>query len=130
VDLVPSFHLHEEAPEALRRYVACNAIEVAGRTGLRDGQVTDIRGEDLDGDVRRRIAEMLQQANGNGVDFLARRASGDPDADRLGGRPVLEKAGENDVLQEGESLGVRKKLVTLMRTSWQRASSSPGCSSR
>ena len=77
-DLIAAVHLDKEALQTFRREIPCNALRVSAGPGFVDGPVTEIRGKDLDGDIRGFFPQKLNQGDGDRVGFLAGGASRHP----------------------------------------------------
>ena len=109
-DLVLAVHLVEESLEPLGRHVQGDVIDVAARPG--DGQVAlaDVGRQDLQRRVAPRVAEALQQRDGQRVDLLAGRAAGDPDPDRRARRAAADQAREDVPLQRLEGGRVAEEV--------------------
>ncbi len=99
-DLIVAVHLREEAPQALRRHVLGDALEIEARARLLQSSVAEVGAEDLEGRVARLLAGRLQEADGDRVRLLTTGAPGNPDPDGGVGGPVGEEGGE-DPLAEG-----------------------------
>ena len=82
-------------------------IEALARAGDRIG--IDVGGEDLKLDVARCRRDLLAKEHGKGIGFLARAASRDPDAQRLIGRVVADKAGHDLLRQEIEHIRIAEE---------------------
>src|ERR1700682_5487008 len=77
VNLVETVCLAEKSPQAFRRNVDFDILEVNARARSLQGRVADVRPKHLDGNVVGFVSEKLQQAHGQGVHFLSAGASGD-----------------------------------------------------
>ena len=77
------FSFDEESLEALSRDIVQHVRGVHARTRLLQRRVTDISAEDLNTGRWQAIAEIFQKGDGHGVGFLASRAPGHPDPERL-----------------------------------------------
>ncbi len=88
-NLIAPLGLGEEALQALLGDLTLDARGKAARARLLDDRGAQVRSEDLDRQLAARFAQEFAQANGDRVDLLARRATGDPDADRSVAGPAL-----------------------------------------
>src|SRR5262249_6956582 len=109
-DLVAAVDPDEIAPQPLLGDVEFDVVDVDAGAGLLQGRLVQVGRQDLDGHGVRPAGQVLQQADGQRVDFLARGAAGDPDADRrLGGTPPRD-LGKDLFLEGFEQLGVAEEL--------------------
>ena len=109
-DLVMMIDAHEEMAEPFLRHVHLDVVRVNSRPGLLQGGVVDVGGQDLDGDGIGPAAQELQQANGQGVNFLAGGTAGHPDAKRVFRGAVLGELRKNPFAQGFEHLGVPEEV--------------------
>ena len=108
-DLMAAVHLGEEAPQALRRHVLDDVLEVETRACPLQGALAEVGAEDLDGRIARPPAGRLEQADGDRIRLFTARASGDPDADGGVGGPVLEERGKHVFAESVERLSIAEE---------------------
>ena len=105
-DLISTIRLDEESAQALRRNVRGDAFPVVAGAGGVDREVADVRPEDLDRDAARPVSEVLEEEDGDRIDLFARRAAGDPRAERSFARLLRENGRENGALERLERLRI------------------------
>ena len=109
VDLVVAVQLDEEPGQPLGGDVGDDVLQVHAGAGLLDRLARQVGAEDEDGGRGPGSADRLQQADGDRVGLLARRAAGDPDPHRRIGRPVLEDPGGELVRERVEGRRVAEE---------------------
>ncbi len=107
--LVAAVRPREERLQALGRHVALDARRVPTRARLLDDGQAHVGAEDLDGNLAAVVAQELEQADGDGVDLLARRAAGNPNADGRVAGAILAELREHEGAQRLERLGLAEE---------------------
>src|SRR5580704_10757483 len=99
----------EETPETRRQDVLLDGLRIQSIAGNRYRVIVDVGREDLQlyGSLRGR--DRLDKEHGDRVGFLARTASGVPDADRLVQRLPAYQLGNDLLRQDREGLFVAEK---------------------
>jgi hypothetical protein len=109
VDAIPRLDLVEEAPAPFLADVAHDRVGVGALAGGLDGALADVRAEDLDGMASGRVVQELEQSDGERVQLFPGRAPGDPEADGLSGRFVLQDLRKDRGLQTLEDVRIAKE---------------------
>src|ERR1039458_7553069 len=109
-DLVSRVHIHEKALQPLGGYRRRTAGTDNAGAGLLDAPLTGIGAEDVDGIVQAGGLQVFDEADGDGINLIARRASGNPHADWLARLPFPHNRGEDALFQGLEDGRVAKEL--------------------
>ncbi len=125
-DAVAAFGPGEETAEAFGRNVGLDVFGIDGGASLDNVVLADIGAKDLNVSVVRFISQIFEQSDGDRIGFLARSAAGSPDADVSVGAAVFQIAGNTVDFSPSNTLGLRKKPVTLMSMSRYNALISDG----
>ena len=129
-DLVVMIDPHKKTAESILRNVRLDIVEVDSGPGFLQGGVVDVGGQDLDRNGIGPVAQVFQQRNGQGVDFLAGGTAGHPDANGIFRGAALAEHGKTFSRRASNTSASRKKWVTRIRRSWYRAWSSLASSRR
>src|SRR5215831_8352120 len=89
----------EKAPQPHLRHFVGDVFFVETRTGALNGAFTQVRAEDLDGNLHPHFGEHLYQRNGVGVGLLAAGTAWDPDSHRFQSATFRQDLGIYDVAQ-------------------------------
>ena len=108
-DLVIAVPLHEEPPQALGRNVRRRVVGVNARARLLDRGLADVGPEDLQGKLAAVRLARFDQADDEGVDLFAGRASRDPQPHRRVLGPVLQDPRKDLALEKLERLPVAEE---------------------
>ena len=109
-DLVVAILADEEPPQAFRRDVDLDVIQVDAGPGLFQGCFVEVGGQDLDRRRSGSAVEELEQGDGQRIGFLAGRATGHPDPEHGPRRPAGHQGREHLLLQRLERLRVAEEL--------------------
>jgi hypothetical protein len=113
MDPVPSGRPREKAPESLGRNTPHHAMAVLPSPGLPKSDFTDVRREDLEGNLFSSFVQTLAQAHRDRIGLLARRAPDHPDSDGLEKRSTSDQRPEDMVLEISESLWIAEESRRL-----------------
>src|SRR5690606_32417261 len=108
-DLVAALDAIEEAGQSFASHADHRCLWITADAGRLDGLLTQVGAEDLDGDTLGPAIQGLEEADGERVDFLARRASRNPDSDRIAVVLALREWSEDLLLQRGEGIWIAEE---------------------
>ena len=107
---VPARLVAKEAGEPRGAHVGLDGLGVEALARRPDGPLAEVGPEDLDGRGLGERPGVLEQEHGHGVRLLARRARGDPHADRVALALPLEQAGDDLSLQDRKRARVAEEV--------------------
>src|SRR5205085_4391073 len=100
---LPAVTLYKEPPQTFGRDILADRFRIKPATGVLNGQLADVGGEDLYPDALAAVIfEIFQQRHRNRVRLRSSRATGHPDADRISGRALVEQTGKHLVAKHLE----------------------------
>jgi hypothetical protein len=103
------FFLDEEPSQPCRRHFGFDAVGIQALARGRDRIRIDVRGEELQLDVAVAGGNPLMEEHGEGIGFLARAATRNPDAQSAIGCPAVEQAGNHLLFQQVEHVPIAEK---------------------
>ena len=100
----------EETLQAFGRDLLQRIHGVQARARLLQCPLADVGPEDLDPQRRQSVADVFEKRDGDGIDLLASRAAGHPDADRRSRRSAFTERGKHLLTQRLECGRITKEL--------------------
>src|SRR5207244_7746144 len=112
-DLAAAVGPDKEPPQTFRRNVGGYGFGVNAGAGFFQARFTQIRSEDLDGELQVVLAHVLQQADGHGISIFACGASGDPNAHGIFRNTTVKNYGKHFLPQRLEAGGFSAKTADI-----------------